>query len=94
MDTYGGYTLVAFLAIVAVYAIRQVVTGQWRWSRGKKQSEAEKRRALIKSQVTELMKGRPADSDAPRRNDHVDTSEGAINESAEAVLRRMRRPRD
>lgn len=93
MDTYGWYALFAVPAIVAVYAIRQVVTGQWRWSRGKSQSEAEKRRALIKSEVTELLRGRPADSDPPRRNDHVDTSEEAIRESAEAVLRRMKKPR-
>lgn len=94
MDTYGSYALVAVLAVVAVYAIRQVVTGRCRWSRRKKQSEAEKRRALIESQVTELMKGRPVYPDSQGRNDQVDTSEGAIKESAEAVLRKLRKPRE
>lgn len=93
MDTYGLYGLVAILALVAIYAIRQVVTGQWRWSGGKSQSKAEKRRDLIESQVTELMRGRPDHSNPPRRNDRVDTSDEAVKESAEAVLRRMRKPR-
>ncbi|MCR4277808.1 MAG: hypothetical protein NUV85_02215 [Candidatus Berkelbacteria bacterium] len=94
MDTYGLYALVAVLAVVAVYAIRQVATGRGRWSGGKRQSPAEKRRAQVKSEVDELLKGRPIGSEAPRRNNQVDTSEDAIRESAEAVLRRMRKPRE